>query len=507
MKGRFLSLAAAAVLCLLAIGPARGARQTVAFFPLENLSDNSAATDISLLEKSLKERLQDRLDVQLLPADDARDPARTRAKARGLGASYILTGAVSRIGRTFTLDLTIAAAEDPGKGRTVVVSAVDEETHAGNGMRPAFNRMSIEAAARLKYIFFGDDVIGEGKERRKIPKLSGTISRSRNVQGDVVSIAWGDTDREGKMELVAAYTGGITVYRVEGDDLAEKARITDAGEGYVHVDAADTDRNGVAEIIASRYAAGKALSDVWEYDGKQYRRIARDIPYFLRSLDLGKEGVVLAGQESDPVEIFRGPVHRMELSQFAPGGRREKGAPLPLPGQTWIYSFTTLKNGGDVRFVALADGDRLVLIDGNGNKLWESVDAVSGTETALDALLGPSGTLEPAQATKRLFMPNRLMGVDLLGDKADELVVMNNLVTAGGFFENIRVFSNSEAMCFAQDGDTLKLAWRTPQTGGSARDAFMDIGLGGNPFRIGVASVDKGKNLGKFGEWRILWLK
>jgi hypothetical protein len=508
MKGRFLSLAAAAsVLCLLAIGPARGARQTVAFFPLQNLSDNSAAADISLLGKALKEKLQDRLDVQLLSAEDAQDPARVRMKARGLGASYILTGAVSRIGRTFTLDLTIAAAEDPGKGRTVVVNAVDDGPPAGTGMRPAFNHMSIEAAAKLKYLFFGDEVIGEGKERRKIPKLAGTISRSRNVQGDVVSIAWGDTDREGKMEVVAAYADGITVYRVDGDDLVEKARIPDAGEGYIHVDAADTNRNGVAEIIAVRYVAGKALSDVWEYDGKQYQRIARDIPYFLRALDLGKEGVVLAGQESDPVAIFKGPVHRMALSQFAPGGRKEKGTPLPLPGETWIYSFTTLKNGGDVRFVTLADRDRLVLLDGNGQKIWESVDAVSGTETALDALLGPSGKLDPAQGTKRLYMPNRLFGVDLLGDKIDELIVLNNLVTAGGFFENIRVFSNAEAMCFAQDGDSLKLAWRTPQTGGSARDAFVDIARGGNTFRIGAASVDKGKNLGKFGEWRVLWLK
>jgi hypothetical protein len=62
-------------------------------------------------------------------------------------------------------------------------------------------------------------------------------------------------------------------------------------------------------------------------------------------------------------------------------------------------------------------------------------------------------------------------------------------------------------LCFAQDGDSLQLAWRTPQTGGSARDAFIDLPQGGKPFRIGVASIDKGKILGRFGEWRVLWLK
>lgn len=507
MKGRLLYLAAAAVMCLLAAGPTLGARQTVAFFPLQNLSDNSIAADVSLLGKSIGERLQDRLDVQIVAADGSQDPARIRMKARSLGATYILSGAVSRIGRTLTLDLTLAAAEDPGKGRTVVVSAVDDGSPAAAGLRPAFNRMSIEAAARLKYLFFGDEVIGEGKESRKIPRLDGTVARSRNVPGEIVSIALGDTDRDGKMEIVAAYRDGITLHSVDGDDLVEKARIPDADEGYVHVDAADTNRNGIAEIIAVRYAAGKALADVWEFDGKRYGRIARDVPYFLRAIDLGKEGIVLAGQESDPVTIFKGPVYRLSLSQFTPGGKRETGAPLPLPVETWIYSFAAVRNGESVRFVTLADRDRLVLLDENGKKLWESIDAVSGTETALDALLGPSGRLDPAQGTKRLFMPNRLFAVDLLGDKTDEVVVLNNLVTAGGFFENIRVFSNSEALCFTQDGDSLRLAWRTPQTGGSSRDAFVDATPGGSRFRIGVASIDKGKILGKFGEWRVLWLK
>jgi hypothetical protein len=507
MRARLLLAAAVAASCLLAIGTARGARQTVAFFPLQNLSDNTAADDLSRLGQALKERLQDRLDVQAIPIEGAQDPSQVRKRARSLGATYILTGAVSRIGRTITLDLTLAATEDPGKGRTVVVNAVDNGAQTGTELRPAINRLAIEAASKLKYLFFGDEVIGEGKERRKIPKLTGTISRSRNVPGDIVSVAWGDTDRNGKMEVIAAYTDGIAVYGVEGDDLVEKARIPDAGEGIIHVDTADLNRNGVAEIIAVRYVTGKAMSDIWEYDGKQYQRIARDIPYFLRALDIGKEGIILVGQESDPVAIFKGPVYRLELSQFGPGGRKEKGTPLPLIEGTWIYSFTTLKKGGSMRFVTLGDRDRLVLLDGNGKKLWESVDAVSGTETALDALLTPSGKPELAVGTKRLYLPNRLFGIDLLGDKNDELIVLNNLVTAGGFFENLRVFSNAEALCFAQDGDSLQLAWRTPQAGSSARDAFIDFSQGGKPFRIGVASIDKGKILGKFGEWRVLWLK
>jgi hypothetical protein len=510
MRTRLLLLAASiAVVCLMEIGTVFGARQTVAFFPLQNLSDNAIATDVSRLGQTLKDKLQDRLDVQLVLTGEARNHEQIRKNARGLGATYILTGAVSRIGRTFTLDLTLSATEDPGKGRTIVVNSVDDGAQAETAMRPAFNRMATEAAAKLKYLFFGDEVVGEGKEKRRIPRLAGMVSRSRNIPGDIASVAWGDTDRDGKMEVVAAYGNGIAVYRVDGEDLVEKARIPDAGEGFIHVDAADNNRNGVAEIIAVRYVAGKALSDVWEYDGKQYQRIARDIPFFLRTLDLGKEGMVLVGQESDPVAIFKGAVFRMAPSRLGlgGGGRIGKETPIPLPEGTWIYSFTTLKKDGSVRFVTLGDRDRLVLLDENGKKLWEGVDAVSGTDTSLDAPLGTSGKPDMSQGTKRLYLPNRMFGVDLQGDKSDELIVLNNLVSAGSFFENIRIFSNAEALCFAQDGDSLHLAWRTPQAGSSARDAFVDFSQGGKPFRIGIASVDKGKILGMFGEWRVLWLK
>ena len=489
---RFLVLAAC---CLALSGNAWASKQVVAFFPLQNLADNTITGDVSRLGKSLQEKLQDRLDVRLMASVNPDEPDAMRKKARGTGATYILAGAVSRIGRTVTIDLTLSAVEDPGKGRTVVVTGTE------------FPRMATEAASKLKYLFFGDEMVGDGSGKRKVPKLSGTISRSRNIPGDIVSIAWGDTDRDGKDEMVAVYADALVVYRLEGDDLVEKARIPDAGTDLMHVDAADINHNGIAEIISVRYVAGKSLSDVWEFDGKQYSPVARDIPYFLRALDMGKDGIVLVGQESDPITIFKGPVFRLAQGKYGKEGDKDKGAPLPLPDNTWIYSFGTLKNRDKVRFVTFGGRERIVLLDENGKRLWEGIDAVSGTETAIMAPLDSSGKEDMQQSAKLLYLPNRLFGADLDGDKTDELIVLNNLVSAGGFFENIRVFSNAEALCFAQDGDSLQLAWRTAQTGNSARDSIVDYKPGGKGLRIGIASRDKGKILGKYGEWNIIWLK
>ena len=495
--------------------PVLGANQVVALFTPE-IVDGSAAPGRGggdsadrdalavRLEQALRDKLQDRFDIRLAGLDASRgDGDERKRKARALGATYTLRGTLTRIGRSLALDLTLAPVEEPGKGKAVVVTGTDAETPPSQSKELPFvyRRLVIEGSAKLKLAFFGDDAVGGGATRHRIPRLAGTVGRSRSIPGDVISVAMTDTDRDGKEEAVVAYGDSIAIYRVEGEDLAEKVRIPYAAGGIIRVDAADPDRNGIAEIVAVRYMSGKAVSDIWQFDGKEYRRIASDLPYFLRTLDLGPEGIVLVGQESDPTTVFRGPVFRILLKRSGGVEEKERGISLPLPAGTWIYSFSPLKFGGKTRFAVLGEEGRLSLLDEKGERLWEGTDRISGTDLVIEA------PLAAAQEPRTLSIPNRLFAVDLDGDKNDELIVLNNLVISGGFFENIRVYSNSEGLCFAQEGDGLGLAWRTSQIDGAARDSFIAFRKAGGPLRIGVATRDKGKILGSFGEWRVLWLK
>ncbi len=494
--------------------PALAASQAVALFTPE-IVDGSApgapagreAGDRDLLasrlEQALKEKLQDRFDIRLAGAGGVGEDGNARARrARVVGATYTLTAVVTRIGRSVALDLTLAPVEEPGLGKTIVVTGTDGETASAPAKEIPFiyRRLAIEGCAKLKLAFFGDEVVGEGAGRRRIPRFAAAVGRSGGIPGDVMSVAIMDTDRNGKDEVLAAYPDSVAIYAVERDDLIEKARLPYPGGGIVHVDAADANRNGIAEVVVVRYLSGKAVSDIWEFDGKEYRRIASDLPYFLRVLDLGPEGMVLAGQESDPVTVFRGPVFRIVADRAGAGGK-ERGAPLPLPAGTWIYAFAALRHAGATRFAALDEEGRLSLLNEKGERLAQTAETVSGTDLVLEAPLGSAGS------PKRLAIPNRLFAIDLDGDRNDEIVVLNNLVVPGGFFENIKVYSNCEALCFAQDGDTLALAWRTAQIDGAARDSFIASRKAGEPLRLGVATRDRGKILGRFGEWRVLWLK
>ena len=499
MTARTRRFAASAALLFCIGGPAYAAKQVVALFPPETAetgADNVLRPAVPILERTLTQDLEDRFDIRAAggtPSTNSEELRRQRA--RSLGASYILSGNLSRIGKAVTMDLTIAPTEEPGKGRTIVVTGtLPDPATLSPAYETLFRSLGTEAANRLKSVFFGEGRVGEGAAAKKVPKPIGTTARSAPIQGDMVSLAASDLDLDGKVEIVAAYPDSIAVYRVEGDELREKARIPNAGAGLIHVDAADVNRNGVAEIVATRFLGGKALSDIWQYDGKEYRKISTDLPYFLRVGDLGPEGIALLGQESDPERGYRGPVFRLAVTRNGAIAAGERGLPLPLPDGVFLYAFTTLRYAKGVRYAVLTGRDRLVYLDDAGKELWEGLDSVTGSDTALEV------------RGRRIPMPPRMVAVDLDRDGNDELVILNDLVTAGTYFENLRVRSLAELLCFAQEADSLQLAWRSPQSDASARDLVVGR-TGQRTVRFALASRDRGKIIGAAAQWRILWLK
>jgi hypothetical protein len=498
MTARARRLAASAALFLFLAGPAYAAKQVVALFPpatAETGADNVLRAAVPILEQTLKQDLEDRFDIRAAGGSPAADSGELRRhRARSLGASYILSGNLSRIGKAVTMDLTIAPTEDPGKGRTVVVTGtLPDPATLSPAYETLFRSLGTDAANRVKSVFFGEGRAGEGAAAKKVPKPIGNTARSAPIQGDMVSLAASDLDLDGKIEIVAAYPDSIAVYRVEGDELREKARIPNAGAGLIHVDAADVNRNGIAEIVATRFVGERALSDVWQYDGTVYRKVSSDLPYFLRIGDLGPEGIVLLAQESDPVRGYRGPVFRLAVTRNGAVEAGERGRPLPLPDGVFLYAFTPLRYAKGVRYAVLTGRDRLVYLDDAGRELWEGLDSVTGADTALEV------------RGRRIPMPPRMVAVDLDRDGTDELVVLNDLVAAGTYFENLRVRSLAELLCFAQGMDSLQLAWRSPQSDASARDLVAER-AGRRTVRYALASRDRGKLVGG-AQWRILWLK
>jgi hypothetical protein len=497
-RAAFLALAALGCMGTPAI--AHAAHQVLVVFPphvLGSDTDNVLRAAVPVLEQEIKARLEDRFDIRPLGEEGASAAgARRLHLARILGANYVLNESLSRIGREVQLDITIAPIEEPAKGRTVVVSGrLENPSMLTVGDLSLFRRLGLEGSLKLKYLFFGDERVGEGPEARKIPKPAGVVTRSVPIPGAVVSVAISDVDLDGKTELVAAYPDAVVIYGVIGDDLREKARIPYPGMGLIHVDAASVTRKGVGDIVATRYVGGEARSDIWRYDGREYRKLDADLPCFLRTADMGPEGIVLLGQASDPMDVYKGPVFRVPIGSDGRTDLAHPGPALPLPRGVFLYGFAPLRMGKrEMRYAVLTARDRLVYLDSAGKELWEGLTAVTSAELVVDG------------AARHVRVPGRLVAADLDGNGTDELLLLNDLVAAGTFFENLRLYAQVELLCFAQGADNLQLAWRSPQWDASGRDLFVDRTVPG-VVRFGVASRERTKVLSGAGQWQLLWVK
>ena len=498
IKHKMLQIGLLFVAAFIAFTPyAHAARYIVALFPPEidptAAGDNILLSAVPVVEDAMKEQLEKQFEVRSIAVKVFSSSVEELRKhrARSLGASYAATGVLSRIGRGVTLDVTISPVEDEEKGRTVVVSGILGDASASSSdYAETFARLGDEAAQKVNELFFGSTLKGKAST----PWLLGAIDRSGPIPGEVMSIAISDTDRDGKWEVVAAYETEIGIYSIEGSDLKEKARITDAGPGLFHIDARDIDRDGMAEILTIRFVGRKAISDIWKFDGAGYRKIFSNIPYLLRVVDLGPEGMTLIGQETDPEKIYKGPVFRMELPAGGQGQPRVSGSALPLPEDAFIFGFIPIQHMKETRYIVLSSRDRLVYVNSEGTKLWEGLDSFGGVDVALGAI------------SEKIDFPPVMAAADLNRDGIDELIIMNTLVSAGTFFENLRLAARTELVCFSQAQDSLLLAWRSQQTDSAARDLLLEASRPGAP-RFGLAARDAVKILGAAAQWRLLWLR
>lgn len=500
MRFRRLVVSLAAAVLVVAARHVAAGPQVVALFPLRNLAGPEMGPLVPLFTRHLAEKLSDRFDVRVARNSEEDEAARRRARA--LGATYLVTGALYRIGGTAALDLSIAPVEEPRAARTVVAEVAWAEApgNGGTDLPPSGRRLVLEASARLRYVFLGDEVVGEKDRRIRIPRPKGVLARSRALPGEVVSAAFGDVDGDGVPEVVAALGDEILVCRAQGEELSVKARIPVPGGGVVRVDLASAGGNGKPDIVIARYAAGRAFSDIVAFREGTYRRMAADLPWFLRPLGQAQgAGSELAGQESSPAAVFTGPVFRVDCVRRGEGLECARKDPLPLPPGTSLFAFVPLRGWGASAYAVVGPEGRVRLVDSDGRVTAETIDRVVGTNRYIEAPAGGGAT--PVGVP----LPPRLVAADLDGDGTDEILAINNLAAAGLFFEGLRLFQEAEAVCFVREGDGVRLAWRTPQIGAPAWDFFLETGVKGEGFEgIGIASSEPKKVLDRLGEWRII---
>ncbi len=296
----------------------------------------------------------------------------------------------------------------------------------------------------------------------------------------------GDFEGDGKLEYAFLDASRLHIYRLEptgwhevwtenvpADYRQSTLESTDqmssiappSGIQYINIDAADINGDGKAEIFVTAMLRGRVFSYVVQFQDGAFRRVA-DIPGFLRVVTYPGRGIILMGQDYDPVTFFAGTPKQYTWS----GGKYVSGPELPLPNGLGLYGFTFADFGGPDPFLVAFDDDDRLIVYSRDVPVWKSEEkyAVVNTfvykpVTGVSAVLSKS--LKELDKSQKVRLRGRILALDIDGDGRDEILLPKNIGSL--FFSN---YSGAELYGLRWTGARLDQAWGVKKLPGAVLD-------------------------------------
>ncbi len=314
------------------------------------------------------------------------------------------------------------------------------------------------------------------------------LARGRRLDMQIRGVAAGDIDGDGAVEIVCIDSTTVAVYRFLQGRMVKMAQV-DAGVANVGVDVADLNGNGSGEIFITHFDNNysRLLSYVMEWDGKQLQRIADELRWYFRAVDMSDRGRVLVGQRQGFEGHFGPGVYEMQFVDGTYDGAQK----LTLPRNQTLYGFAqgTVRSAGVADVVNYSRSGYLRLMDLKGNEEWASVESYGGTE---NALIVPAE--DDPQEKDILYLPSRVHLVDLDGDGLMEIVAVRNEDIAG-VFSRTRMFKQGRLEILKWDQLGLSAIWRSRSVAKYIGDfTVADVDGNGKP-EIIAAIVQKNRNV------------
>lgn len=280
---------------------------------------------------------------------------------------------------------------------------------------------------------------------------------SHRLPESLNGIAIGRVNGDRGVELFTSSERSLRYY-LKGKMLQFVSAITVApDERVVGVDTADLDRDGVWEIYLSVIKGGVPASQVYQVENNQLKRIAADIPYFLRGIaNPGKELKIYAQKVT-----ASGSLHGDLFEIVKRGESFATENPQKLPLFANLYNFVRFKGAkGEQNYVVGHPDGYLLVYAPDGKQLWKSRDKFGGSE---EVSCSPGAGSSPSC--------NLARSQRLLVTAAGDIVAPRNTgMKVGGVGGSVR----SSILLLSWDGHSMKEKWRSVQSQSYLADYSLD---------------------------------
>jgi hypothetical protein len=305
---------------------------------------------------------------------------------------------------------------------------------------------------------FSDEILRQDLSRQ------GGIWTSPSLTGSPVGLAVADFDSDQQQEVAVAFSKSLQIARVVDGTYQPLQKLEiPTGIFLLGLDSIDLDHNGTPELYLTAVKEGHPASLLVEFQESEFRIVIREIPWFMRVVDLLEEGRTLIAQQlSDDGKSFSGQPFRV----LRDGLLLKPGPPLALPAAASLYGFVPFQDkSGATMYAYLTAGDYLNVSNASGEILWESSDYFGGSDACVEiketALSRKTETLrEPLCLRSRLLL-----------NPAGEILVPQN--DGQRFLKNFRTFEGNRLLAMAWNGHALVESWRTLQQQGYLADTVL----------------------------------
>jgi len=300
----------------------------------------------------------------------------------------------------------------------------------------------------------------------------------------------GDVNGDGVNEVVVIDVQNIMIYKKEGKNLKLLQKIPgESYDQYLSVDVADVTGSGKKEIIVTSYNQGVLDSFVLQYKDGKYTKIAKDLRWFLRVIEVSGTPT-LVGQKMGIQMPFGSPIHEIVWEN----GKFREGKKMDIPEGLSVYGLTIrpLEKDGPEKVIGLDPYDYLRVYEPStrpaiianvdvttANSLWKSDDVFGGSNNYFDLTQPQTASTE---IPYKPYVNIRLLSYDINKDGKKELIVVKNMSAVGRVFKNLRVFTSSEIYDLEWNGLGFVENWKTKKIQGYIADyQIKDIDNDGKP--------------------------
>jgi hypothetical protein len=294
--------------------------------------------------------------------------------------------------------------------------------------------------------------------------------RSKSIPADLMDINTGDLDGDGTDEIILLTNSSLLLYHQENGQFRQIAALPlPSYLRYLSVTVGDLNNNGLQEIYVSASNDDRPDSSGFEWNGKKFLSLFQHVGYYLRTLNVPDQPLMLIGQKPQIDQIAGGALYQMSLDQQY-GVKKAKQLNLPEGINVFDFTLADINSDGTLETIAINNSNRLQVFDSAGTLLWTSAEIYGASNNFFGTLTSSANAVDtdktPGQAKESAYIKTRIVIADLDFDGTNDILIGRNRLETVRFVPNLRYFDGSSLSALKWQDGTLKPLWETKKIPG-----------------------------------------